>query len=156
MHEHATLRTSTNRYPVPVTASWSTRLPDGYARIGVSRGPPRGQRGYRMYTALAPGSWFRSVTDTEFRDLYLTQLHKLDASRVVADLTELAAGHVPALLCFERPPPDPAWCHRGLISAWLFDALRIEVVEFGHANSGGGWAHPKLPQCCKSPGDARR
>ena len=132
-------------YPVPVTASWSDRLPDGYARIGISRGPPRGQRGYRMYHALAPGPWFRSASEEEFCALYLAQLDCLDPNHVVHELAAIAEGMTPALLCFERPPPDPAWCHRGLVAGWLYDQLGIEVREVGHEHLGAGWSHPKLP-----------
>lgn len=131
--------------PRIVTASWSTPLPKGYTRIGISRGPPRGQRGYRMYQKLAPGDWFNSVTRPQYVRLYMRQLNKLDAAEVVRKLEELAAGGVPALLCFEKPPPDPHWCHRGLVAAWLQDTLGIDVVEHGHEHDGGGWGHPKLP-----------
>lgn len=128
----------------PATCCWSTALPASYARIGISRGPLRGQRGYRSYRPLAPGPWFRSVLAAEFRDLYMAQLDTLDPHRVVRDLTELADGRIPALLCFERPPPDPAWCHRGLVSAWFADTLGVRVVEYGHEDAGWGWAYPKL------------
>jgi hypothetical protein len=131
------------RFIVPVTASWRTELPEGYRRIGISRGPPRGQRGYRMYRPLAPGSWFRSVDAATFGKLYLAQLAKLDPTEVLADLNAMAEGLIPALLCFEPPPPNPNWCHRALVSAWLGDALGIKVVEFGHETAGAGWQHPK-------------
>jgi hypothetical protein len=138
-----------NKYPatiVPMTASWSTALPDRYVRIGISRGPPRGQRGYRMYKRLAPGPWFRSVEPEEFRRRYLAQLERLDPHQVLSELAELADDKIPALLCFERPPPDPAWCHRGLVASWLFDKVGLEVREIGHEHRGGGWSHPKLPR----------
>ena len=129
----------------PVTSSWSVRLPARYARIGISRGPPRGQRGYRIYSVLAPGPWFRSVSAEEFRARYLAQLSELDPKVVLRNISELADSKIPALLCFERPPPDTAWCHRGLVSAWLADTLRLKVVEYGHESRGWGWSHPKLP-----------
>ena len=97
------------RLPIPVTSSWSTRLPDGYAAIGISRGPPRGRRGYRMYRALAPGDWFRPVDAKVFVERYMAQLAGLDADQVLHDLAQIANGDIPALLCFERPPPDTAW-----------------------------------------------
>lgn len=57
--------------PTIVTASWfSVLLPD-YARIGISRGQPRGQSGYRMYRKLAPGPWFNAVPIDEYERLYL-------------------------------------------------------------------------------------
>jgi Protein of unknown function, DUF488 len=133
-------------YPVPVTASWSARLPEGYARIGISRGPPRGQpAGYRMYRPLAPGPWFNSVPPEEFCRLYLAQLQRLEPEQVLKDLAELAGGKIPTLLCFEPPPPNTAWCHRGLVAGRLHDQLGIEIREVGHEHLGGGWMHPKLP-----------
>ncbi len=135
----------TNPGPIPVTASWSTPLPDGFARIGISRGPPRGQCGYRMYRPLAPGPWFKSVSADEYRACYMAQLNRLDPNAVLQDLAALAVDRVPALLCFENAPPDPGWCHRGFVSAWFHDMLGLKVVEFGHADRGAGWNHPKLP-----------
>jgi hypothetical protein len=133
-----------------VTSSWFTNLPDVYGRIGISRGAPRGQSGFRMYRALAPGPWFRSVSPEEYRALYMEQLGRLDARQVLDDLITLAAGRIPALLCFEKPPPDPHWCHRGLVSAWFSDALELKMCEFGHEASGCGWEHPKLPVSLRS------
>ena len=44
-----------------VTASWFAKLPDGYMRMGISRGVPRGMpAGFRRYTNLNPGTWFNS------------------------------------------------------------------------------------------------
>jgi len=128
----------------PVTSSWATKLSAGYARIGISRGTPRRQSGFRMYRLLAPGPWFNSVDADEYRARYMAQLAKLDPMRVLSELSLLADGLIPALLCFEAPPPDPAWCHRGLVSAWLFDTRGIEAFEFGHDGEGCGWRHPKL------------
>ena len=68
-----------------------------------------------MYHALAPGPWFRSASETEFCALYLAQLDRLDPNQVLRELAALAEGMIPALLCFERPPPDPP----GAIAVWL-------------------------------------
>lgn len=92
-----------------------------------------------------PGPWFKSVTPTTFRRLYLAQLETIDARQVLAELAGLANGRVPVLCCFEKAPADRAWCHRALISAWLGDALGARVVEYGHEKAGWGWAHPMLP-----------
>jgi hypothetical protein len=73
----------------------------------------------------------------------LGTLAKLNPTTVLADLNAMAEGLIPALLCFEPPPPDRSWCHRALVSAWLGDALGIKVVEFGHETAGAGWQHPK-------------
>lgn len=129
----------------PSSTALPVKLPDTYARIGISRGTPRGQRGYRMYRALAPGPWFASADEGEYRSRYDALLRLLDPAKVVADLEELAEARSIALLCFERPPPDPHWCHRGLVSAWFADRLDLAVPEFGYEDGGTGWLHPKLP-----------
>jgi len=133
------------RWKVPVTACWATELPEKFAAIGISRGPPRGRRGYKMYGRLAPGTWFRTVPAEEFCKRYLKQLDTLSPEAVLADLAGLANGRTPALLCFEPPPPDPNWCHRALVAAWLKDGLDVDVFEYGHRGEGAGWRHPKLP-----------
>ena len=135
----------TAKCKVPVTASWSTQLPGDLVRIGISRGPPRGQRGYRMYSPLKPGPWFGTVPPKQFYKLYMAQLAELDPERVVTELNALAAGRTPALLCFEPSPPDPRWCHRVLVAGWLMDSLDLDVLEYGHEGEGAGWSHPKLP-----------
>ena len=135
----------TGRGLLPVTASWSSPLPDGYAAIGISRGPPRGRRGYRMYRALAPGAWFREVDEKTFIERYMAQLASLDAGQVLRDLARLADGNIPTLLCFEKPPPDATWCHRGLVAGWLKDTANVDIFELGAELAGAGWSHPKLP-----------
>lgn len=128
------------------TSSWRVTLPPTHAAIGISRGTPRGRGGYRRYMALNPGSWFMScATPEEFNRRYFAEiLAPLDARKVVSDLIALADGHLPVLLCWERPPPDPAPCHRALVSAWLFDELGMIVPELGYEHLGCGWEHPKL------------
>lgn len=143
--EKSSTDTPHRRAPIAVTSSWSAKLPETYARIGISLGPPRGQRGYRLYRPLMPGPWFKSVTAAEFRRRYAAQLERLDPQAVLRDLAVLAGGRIPALLCFEKPPPNEAWCHRGLVSAWFWDRLRVRITEYRHEESGWGWAHPKLP-----------
>jgi hypothetical protein len=99
-----------------------------------------------MYRALAPGDWFRAVDEQGFVDLYMAQLASLDAGRALRDLARMANGAIPALLCFERPPPDAAWCHRGLVAGWLKDTANLDVFELGAERAGFGWSHPKVPR----------
>jgi uncharacterized protein DUF488 len=139
------MRTNRSSSKVPVTSSWSVPIPTDYARIGISRGPPRRQHSYRMYAPLAPGAWFKSVTPAEFHRRYMAQLAKLDPSKVLRDLADIAGDQVPTLLCFEALAPNEAWCHRGLVSVWFAETLGVKVVEFGHETAGWGWTHPKLP-----------
>lgn len=130
-----------------VTSSWFQQLnPERYARIGISRGTPRGQSGYRRYPALFPGTWFKSVSDDEFRRRYFDEiLHPLDPQTVVNELVALADGKIPTLLCWEKANTSSKdWCHRGFVSAWLKDTLDIDVFEVGLEHEGCGHAHPKL------------
>jgi hypothetical protein len=127
------------------TSSWFTRLPSDHVRIGISRGVPSKQTGFRRYPLLNPGPWFEScASPQEYTERYFDILNRLDPENVVYELEELAEGGTPTLLCWELPPPAPAWCHRGLVSAWLYDELGLEVVEYGHEQAGFGWQHPKL------------
>ncbi len=128
------------------TASWFTKLPDDHARIGISRGIPRGQpAGFRRYARLNPGVWFAScATAAEYEARYKDEiLAPLDAHRVAAELVAMAEGRVAALLCFERPRRGQ-WCHRALVAGWLADALGRPVPEFGYEHLPQH-EHPLLP-----------
>ena len=51
----------------------------GAGRISIARFPPRGTPpGFRVYRALAPGPWFKSVDGDEYRRHYAAQLAALD------------------------------------------------------------------------------
>ncbi|MBS0233798.1 MAG: hypothetical protein JSR99_09955 [Proteobacteria bacterium] len=136
-----------------VTSSWFTTLdPARFCRIGISRGVPRGQTGFRRFPSLNPGRWFNSVTPEEYRHLYYEEvLSRLDPARVVTDLEAMAGEKIAALLCWEPPSPGAAWCHRGFVSEWLFDELGLEIFEVGREGCGCGHHHPKLPQTSQQP-----
>lgn len=148
-HQDATEAISSPRI---VTSAWSVALdPTKYCRVGISRGTPRRQAGYRRYPALAPGSWFRELSAHEFRRRYCNEvLNPLDPKRVIADLEEMADGRILALLCFEPPNIGSEWCHRGFVSEWLYERLGLEVFELGQEHCGCGPRHPKLPAPSKS------
>ena len=130
--------------PTIITSSWFTQLPETHARIGISRGNPRSQSGFRVYRRLQPGPGTLKLPAAEFTAHYVRQvLGKLDAQQVVDELLEMADGKIPALLCFEHTH-SPAWCHRGIVSAWLQTEIGLEVPEFGLEAAGVGVAHPKL------------
>ena len=128
------------------TSSWFTKLPDHHVRIGISRSVPNQLGTYLNYQPLAPGPWFRNCeTPEEYRRRYFSEvLARLEPKTVVADLALMADGDIPVLLCWEAPPPDERWCHRALVSVWLFDELGLQICELGHESSGFGWQHPKL------------
>jgi hypothetical protein len=139
--------------PRLVTSSWYTQLPaadlftsapESYCRIGISRGTPRGQSGFRMYRPLQPGAGTLKLPDAEFTEHYCREiLGRLDAQQVVRELLDLADGRIAVLCCFEHTH-SPAWCHRGIVSAWLQIELGHEVPEFGREQDGVGANHPKL------------
>jgi hypothetical protein len=74
----------------------------------------------------------------------MERLARFDAQSILAQIEQLAEGRDAALLCFESPTDPAAWCHRGQVSAWLYDQTGTEVPEFGHEACGCGWQHPKL------------
>ena len=105
----------------------------GPGRISIARFPPRGTpAGFRVYRALAPGPWFKSVSEPEYRKRYAAQLAALDPQRTHQELVALAAGDEPVLLCWERRADLEAgrvFCHRRIVAGWLQDALGVEVAE---------------------------
>ena len=128
------------------TSCWFTPIPPGHAGIGISRGIPAGFEHLPTYRKLAPGPWFKSCSSpARYKDRYFGDtLAKLDPRQVVLELQHLAGEAEPVLLCYEHPPPSPSWCHRALVSVWLFDTLGLVVPELGHEHRGHGRAHPKL------------
>lgn len=128
------------------TSSWFTRLPPTMVRIGISRGTPRGMpAGYRMYQKLAPGSYFRSVSVDRYKELYFEGLSQMSPEMTVAAIDQISGGEDCALLCYEHPRKYQDWCHRGFVSAWLYETLGLEVFEHGLEDEGCGWRHPKIP-----------
>jgi hypothetical protein len=128
-----------------VTASWSTLLPPDVVRVGISRGGARRQRGYRLLPALAPGTWFKSVGETEYIERYQRKLASLDPHAIYGSLCDMANGSpCVALLCFEKPDTDDGWCHRSMAAKWLSAQLGIAVPEWGYETMSAT-THPMLP-----------
>ena len=100
--------------------------------------------GYRVYKKLAPGPWFNSVGVEEYYPRYRTEiLGPLNPRAVVDELTEMAAGRIPVLLCFETPNGG-SWCHRAMAAEWLAEALGRPVAEFGYEDLPQH-RHPLMP-----------
>ncbi|WP_156752619.1 MULTISPECIES: hypothetical protein [unclassified Mesorhizobium] len=93
---------------------------------------------------LAPGEWFKTASEREYKQLYFEGLDRLHPGRIVAKMEDLSGGRDVALLCYEAPT-DNQYCHRAYISVWLKEKLRLEVFEHGLEAEGCGWHHPKLP-----------
>ena len=105
----------------------------GPGRISIARFPPRGTlAGFRVYRALAPGPWFKSVSEPEYRTRYAAQLAELDPEHTYQELVTLAAGEEPVLLCWERKADLEAgrvFCHRRIVAEWLGNTQGIDVPE---------------------------
>ena len=105
----------------------------GPGRISIARFPPRGTpTGFRVCRALAPGAWFHSVDEDEYRRRYAEQLAALDLRRAWDDLHTLAGAAEPVLLCWERKADLAAgrvFCHRRIVARWFADALGEPVDE---------------------------
>jgi hypothetical protein len=105
----------------------------GLGRISIARFPPRGTpAGFRVYRALAPGPWFKSVDEAEYRRRYGVALAALDPPIVWDDLHALANGAEPVLLCWERKADLAAgrtFCHRRIVAAWLEAEFGVAVDE---------------------------
>jgi len=108
------------------TASFSTTPPDG--RISIARfAPRRHPAGYRIYSKLAPGKWFNSVSEEEYRILFADEiLSRLDPQATWDALHALAAPFEPVLLCWEKPGE---FCHRRLVATWFEEHLGVIVSE---------------------------
>ena len=95
-----------------------------------TRYEPRGMKGYRRYSALAPRADMLKMPYEQYRPLYVAILERLDPAKVVEELTRMADGNEPVLLCWERPPlTETNWCHRRMVAEWLEQQLGISVPE---------------------------
>jgi len=109
----------------------------GPGRISIARyAPRRTPSGYRIFTALAPGRWFNSVSRDEYEHLYKAEmLDRLDPLRTWNILHEMSGrGNEPVLLCWEKPPfSEKNWCHRRIVARWLKEQLGYDVDELCQA-----------------------
>lgn len=104
--------------------------------IAICLYPPRRSK-ILHYPDLAPSAslldWYKSQLEwggtgnpeRHYTEEFLDQLFDFDAQAVWNELHELANGHEPILLCYEKPG---YFCHRRLVASW-FKAELGEVVE---------------------------
>lgn len=136
------------------TASWFCKqLPSDHVRISISRSAPSRISGYKRYSLMQPGEWFRSCdSPAHYFELYWAILERLDPEVAAHELTKLAGpGNIAVLCCWETPLiDDEKWCHRGIVSAWFWEKIKLAVPELGFETSGHGWNHPKLHSTLKA------
>ena len=135
------------------TSSWFTPLPPGYAGIGISRGVP--------YRLRAPAHLPRArawgvVPEHAHRrrnTLSATSPRSSPSSilgQVVLDLQRLAGARRACLALLGAPTTKPAaWCHRALVSAWLF---RLARPHRPRARPRGPRPRLVTPQTAPHPG----
>lgn len=101
----------------------------GYGRISIARYAPRNTpAGYRIYSKLAPGTWFNSVSEAKYNELFKNEiLARLDPQRTWDELHAMTGGYEPVLLCWERPGE---FCHRHLVAGWFERELGVTVSEY--------------------------
>jgi hypothetical protein len=124
------------------TASFFTF--QGRGRVSIARFAPRGTpAGFRGFRALAPGSWFNSVSETEYVKRFNEEiLGPIDPKATWEALHALHEDGVePVLLCWEKPTDPNSWCHRALVAAWFEKTLGVHVPEHGYEDS----EHPLMP-----------
>ncbi|ASD90085.1 hypothetical protein LB105_004576 [Salmonella enterica] len=101
----------------------------GDGRISIARYAPRNTpAGYRIYNKLAPGSWFNSVSEAKYNELFRNEiLAPLDPRRTWDELHAMTGGYEPVLLCWEKPGE---FCHRHLVASWFEQELGVTVSEY--------------------------
>ena len=101
--------------------------------ISIARFPPRGTpAGFRVCRALAPGPWFKSVDEAEYRRRYAAQLASLDPRHTWDELHALWGHDEPVLRCWERKADldaDRTFCHRRIVAEWFAEHLGERVDE---------------------------
>lgn len=113
-------------------------LYSGPGRVSIARTvPQRVAAGFRIYRALAPGTWLfePAYKDYEtYRERYFREiLAPLDPQKVWDDLHTLADRHEPVLLCHEHLRKSGEWCHRRMAAEWFEDKLGVAVPEMAVA-----------------------
>ncbi len=82
--------------------------------------------------------------------LYRTEiLSALDPRVVAEELTAMAGGRVPVMLCYEKPDGHQ-WCHRALAARWLCEARNVSLPEFGFEHLPQD-QHPLMPEALRRP-----
>jgi hypothetical protein len=100
--------------------------------IGISRGVPRGNPGYRyrVLRSLAPSRETFAIQDRErYAASFRAQLEELGAGRILADLKRIGGTGSIVMLCWE-PLADPSeWCHRRMLARYIERETGLEIPE---------------------------
>lgn len=99
-------------------------------RISIARRAPKGMTDLPSFPQLAPGPWFSSVSEAEYRRRYDAEiLAKLDPVDVMLALQLLVYPHDPVLLCWEKLVKPGEFCHRQIVQEWFLDKLGLVIPE---------------------------
>ena len=100
------------------------------ASISIARRAPKGMQEVPTFSSLAPGKWFNSVSQEEYRKLYYAEiLSQLDPNQTMLDLLTIAYPHDPVLLCWEKLTTPGDWCHRQIVQEWFQETIGLVIPE---------------------------
>lgn len=148
--------------PVLTTASWFTKLPHGYVRIGISRGPlpPGVDLNTMRHPALTPNHARTGTPPELFHRLYVNRLEALDPEFVLVELQQMAHTRIPVLCAWTTPDSiasGRSGCHRHLAADWFERALDIQVPELGAPRAFDRFTYWRMhPLAPSIPGDRPR
>lgn len=97
--------------------------------ICIAVGKPKFFFGPQLLDVAPTRYMISSVCSTEeYIRLYKGILSKLNAFKVVEQITSLSEGKDVALCCYEKPGDS---CHRQLLAEWITQNTGIQIKEFG-------------------------
>jgi hypothetical protein len=100
--------------------------------IGISRGTPRGNPGfrYRVLRSLAPSRETFTIQDRErYAASYRAQLEELGVGRILVDLKRIGGTGTIVMLCWEWLADPLEWCHRRMLACYIERDTGLEVPE---------------------------
>ena len=119
------------------TSRYSNReLANGdYYAVGISRGKPKFQIDYHIYTQayiFAPDRSMWNAPKSSFRRMYRAKLDRIGTEkvrRILRSFESAARGRDVVLLCFEDVRIEEDWCHRTMLAEWVEEKLGFKIKE---------------------------
>lgn len=72
-------------------------------------------------------------TEERYTHRYINEvLGKLDANKLIEQISSISRGSDVALCCYEKPTD---FCHRHIVAKWIQENTGVEVEEFGSSRN---------------------